>query len=181
MKKLLLILCFLPTIAMAIDRPIPCTGNSCKLLFETTGSGGAKVSAGNVDGTGVWTIGPSGSVEHILKGSLNRTLGSSVSSGVSFDKFSGSGLLLTNGSSQVFTTSGKATLVLVSNTTNNDHALFITGGTSTALISSSGGSWSATDAGTATRFFKTASTTHELKNETGSSVTYRVHFIVMDQ
>lgn len=60
MKKLLSILFLLSSPALAIDKPIPCTGNSCKLLFETTGSGGAKVSAGNVDGLGKWTIGPSG-------------------------------------------------------------------------------------------------------------------------
>ena len=58
MKKLFsAILFLLPTLAMAIDKPIPCSGNSCKLLFETTGSGGAKVSAGNVDGVGKWTLG----------------------------------------------------------------------------------------------------------------------------
>lgn len=61
MKKLLFLLCFLSTSAFAIDKPIPCTGNSCKLLFETTGAGGAKVSAGNVDGLGKWTIGPAAS------------------------------------------------------------------------------------------------------------------------
>ena len=56
MKKLLFLLCFLSTSALAIDRPIPCTGNSCKLLFETTGSGGAKVSAGQADGLGIWKL-----------------------------------------------------------------------------------------------------------------------------
>lgn len=56
MKKLLSILFLFSSPAFAIDKPIPCTGNSCKLLFETTGSGGAKVSAGNVDGTGVLNL-----------------------------------------------------------------------------------------------------------------------------
>lgn len=75
MKKLLsAILFLLPTLAMAIDKPIPCSGNSCKLLFETTGSGGAKVSAGNVDGLGKWTIGPAASTDtHTINGGLNST------------------------------------------------------------------------------------------------------------
>jgi len=74
MKKLLFLLCFLSTSAFAIDKPIPCTGNSCKLLFETTGSGGAKVSAGNVDGLGKWTIGPAASSDvHAINGNLSIT------------------------------------------------------------------------------------------------------------
>lgn len=78
MKKLLsTILFLLPTLALAIDKPIPCTGNSCKLLFETTGSGGAKVSAGNVDGLGKWTIGPTASTQtNLING---RFLHSTVS------------------------------------------------------------------------------------------------------
>lgn len=52
MKKLLLILFLLSSPAFAIDRPIPCTGNSCKLLFETTSSGGAKVTVGKMDANG---------------------------------------------------------------------------------------------------------------------------------
>lgn len=72
MKKLLFILAFLSTSAFGIDKPIPCSGNSCKLLFETTGSGGAKVSAGNVDGLGKWTIGPTASTEiHVVNGNLS--------------------------------------------------------------------------------------------------------------
>ncbi len=78
MKKLLFLLCFLSTSAFAIDRPIPCTGNSCKLLFETTSSGGAKVSAGNVDGLGKWTIGPStgfSAIEHTIGGNARVLTG----------------------------------------------------------------------------------------------------------
>lgn len=74
MKKLLSILFLLSSPALAIDRPIPCTGNSCKLLFETTGSGGAKVSSGNVDGLGKWTLGPTASTEtHSVNGKLKFT------------------------------------------------------------------------------------------------------------
>lgn len=75
MKKLLLfIIASISTLAFAIDRPVPCTGNSCKLLFETTTSGGAKTSAGNVDGLGKWTIGPAASTEiHAINGNLSIT------------------------------------------------------------------------------------------------------------
>lgn len=184
MKKLLsTILFLLPTLALAIDKPIPCTGNSCKLLFETTGSGGAKVSAGNVDGLGKWTIGPAAYTgNHEVRGSLSMTSGSSLSSGVAlFNNVTTAAITLTNGSSSIFTTSGKATFVIISNTTNSDTAFYITGGSSTALGTISGGSWFAVDSGTGTRFFKTASTTHELKNATGSSVSYRLTWIILDQ
>lgn len=60
MKKLLSILFLLSSPVLAIDKPIPCTGNSCKLLFETRDGSNVKVSAGEVSGTGAWTIGPSG-------------------------------------------------------------------------------------------------------------------------
>lgn len=73
MKNLILAFLFLFSLpVLAIDKPIPCSGNSCKLLFETTGSGGAKVSAGNIDGLGKWTIGPAASTEiHVVNGNLS--------------------------------------------------------------------------------------------------------------
>lgn len=183
MKKLLFLLCFLSTSAFAIDKPIPCSGNSCKLLFETTSAGGAKVSAGNVDGLGKWTIGPAAYTgTHEVRGSFSMTSGSSLSAGVAlFNNVTTAVIALTNGSSSVFTTSGKATFVIISNTTNSDTAFYITGGTSTSLGTISGGSWFAVDSGTGTRFFKTASTTHELKNATGSTVSYRMTWIILDQ
>lgn len=83
MKKLLFLFAFLSTSAFAIDRPIPCTGNSCKLLFETTSSGGAKVSAGEVSGLGVWKLGPtdvttSAAVNEIRNGSGANTNGTNT-------------------------------------------------------------------------------------------------------
>lgn len=110
MKKLLSIILFLlPTLAMAIDKPIPCTGNSCKLLFETTGSGGAKVSAGNVDGLGKWTIGPTGS------GQTNLINGRFLHSTVSTDDAGSIKIVNSNRSTSAFfglersTTGGLAT------------------------------------------------------------------------
>jgi hypothetical protein len=55
MKKLLSLLCFLPTLAFAIDKPIPCEGASCKLKFETRDGSNVKVSAGEVSGS-AWSI-----------------------------------------------------------------------------------------------------------------------------
>lgn len=72
MKKLLAFLFALATPAFAIDKPIPCEGASCKLKFETRDGSNVKVSAGNVDGLGKWTIGPTASTEiHVVNGNLS--------------------------------------------------------------------------------------------------------------
>jgi hypothetical protein len=58
MKKLLFLLCFLPSLAFAIDKPIPCEGANCKLKFETRDGSNVKVSAGEVSGS-AWVLGSS--------------------------------------------------------------------------------------------------------------------------
>jgi hypothetical protein len=57
MKKLLAFLFILATPAFAIDKPIPCDGANCKLKFETRDGSNVKVSAGEVNGSGVWVFG----------------------------------------------------------------------------------------------------------------------------
>lgn len=87
MKKLLsTILFLLPSLAMAIDKPIPCDGANCKLKFETRDGSNVKVGSGEVSGLGVWTLGPStgGSLVHKFQSGLSTELSINSASGSNY-------------------------------------------------------------------------------------------------
>lgn len=131
--------------------------------------------------TGKCVIGRDANASNDVKGAIAMKEGSSLSAAVAlFDNNMTTASTLTNGSSLTLTTSGKSTIVFIADATASDTAAFITGGTTVVQLGASGGAWATTDAGTANRFFKTASTTHELKNATGSTRSYKITMFILD-